>query len=338
MAVHDIARIEEKLDRAAAGATVVSDHVGGVLFQSMSEVLEFSKLMSLADTAVPKHLRGNPGACLRIVTQALEWRMSPFAVADKSYFVNDKIAFESQLVHALIEQRAPLDGRLRHRFEGEGESLVCIVTGKVKGEADPLEYKSPLFKDIKPKNSPLWTTKPSLQLYYNTVRDFCRVYFPEVLLGIYSRDELEDAGEFTGADRARDITPKPAIGERLKGSKGRGFNKEKVDKEIDNSAAGGASPAADGKAGEGGILPSKEVSEKSETPPPADPIEELLDAKAEPEPDPRAEAFDAGEAARDAGKPLQSVPEQFKKETALSDAYQDGWRDRDKQLLAEKAA
>lgn len=334
MAVHDLTRIEEKLDRAAVGATVVSDHVGGVLFQSMSEVLEFSKIMALSDKAVPPHLRGNPGACLRIVTQALEWRMSPFAVADKSYFVNDKIAYESQLVHAIIEQRAPLEGRLRHRYEGEGDERVCIVTGKVKGEVEPLEYRSPPFGKITPKNSPLWKAKPDLQHYYNTSRDFCRVYFPDVLLGIYSRDEIEDAGEFTGSDRARDITPKPAIGERLKGSKGRGFSKEHVDKETEGSAA---SNPADGKAGEAARANTQAEPEKSEDASPADPLEELLDTKPEPEPDPRAAAFNAGEAARDAGKPLQSVPEQFKKEMTLSDAYQDGWRDRDKQM-AEKAA
>src|SRR5690348_10091498 len=92
MAVQDLERIENKIDRTIAGAVTVSDSVGGIMFQNMSEVLEFAKLMSVADVAVPKHLRGNPGACLSIVTQALEWRMSPFSVANKSYSVNDRLA------------------------------------------------------------------------------------------------------------------------------------------------------------------------------------------------------------------------------------------------------
>jgi hypothetical protein len=46
--------------------------------------MEFSKLLSLSGTAMPKHLRGNPGGCLAVVIQALEWRMSPISVANQS--------------------------------------------------------------------------------------------------------------------------------------------------------------------------------------------------------------------------------------------------------------
>src|SRR5262245_32102388 len=99
----DLTKIEEKLDKTVAGAVAVSDQVGGVLFQNMAEVMEFAKLLSLAGTAVPKHLRGNPGGCLAVTIQALEWRMSPVAVANKSYEVNDRIAFEAQLIHAVVE-------------------------------------------------------------------------------------------------------------------------------------------------------------------------------------------------------------------------------------------
>lgn len=244
MAVQDVARIDERLDRAKAGATLVSDQVGGVLFQNMAEVMEFAKLMAKADIAIPNHLRENPGACLRIVTQALEWRMSPFSVAEQSYKVGDKIGYMAQLIHAVIEQRAPIVGRMRHRFDGEGDDRVCIVWAQVRGEADPLEYKSPPFGKIQPKNSPLWKTKPDLQQYYNTSRDFCRVYFPDVLLGVYAEDELRD--HHVGADRAKDITPKPDIANRLTKSKGRrGFDADHVEREtkpIEPEAQGSTAP------------------------------------------------------------------------------------------------
>jgi hypothetical protein len=108
----DVAKIEEKIDRVAAGAMTISDEIGGIKFEHMSEVMEFAKLMSIAGSAVPAHCRGEPGVCLAICIQALEWRMSPFAVANKSYVVENRgdkrIAYESQLIHAVIEARAPL--------------------------------------------------------------------------------------------------------------------------------------------------------------------------------------------------------------------------------------
>lgn len=188
-------RIEERIDKQASGAIAVSTPMGGLRFGNMMEVMEFSKLMAVADIGIPKHLRGNVGACLAVCIQAIEWKMSPFAVANKSYIVNDRVAYESQLIHAIVEQRAPLAGRLRCRYTGEGEDRRCIVYASVKGEAEPFEYQSAPFKSIQPKNSPLWKTKPDLQLFYNASRDWARMYFPDVIMGIYAEDEIEPTPE-----------------------------------------------------------------------------------------------------------------------------------------------
>ena len=236
-ALSNIERIESKIDRVAAGAIAVSDNVGGIMFESMSEVLEFAKLMSVSDVAVPKHLRGNPGACLSIVTQALEWRMSPFSVANKSYSVNDRMAYESQLIHAVVEARAPLKQRLRCEYLGVGEKRQCVVTGHFKGEVDPVAYTSPEFAKITPKNSPLWKSDPDQQQWYYSVRAFARRYCPDVLLGIYAADELEADAP---ANQARDVTPVADLKNRLnKGKKAgeRGFSPQGVEDAIIGKSA-----------------------------------------------------------------------------------------------------
>jgi hypothetical protein len=94
---------------------------------------------------------------------------------------------------------------------------------------ETLEYISPPFSKIQPKNSPLWKTKPDLQLYYNTSRDFCRAYFPDVLLGVYSQEELRD---HVGPDNAKDVNERPSVGQRLKAKGNRGFNASHVERET----------------------------------------------------------------------------------------------------------
>lgn len=185
--------IESRIDKGIAGNLSVAN--GSVQFGSMAEVMEFAKVMAVAGQAIPPHLRNQIGFCLAITIQAIEWRFSPFAVANKSYVVNDRVGYESQLIHAVIEERAPIVGRLRHTFLGEGDKRQCKVWAHVRGEEEPLEYTSPVISSITPKNSPLWKSKPDLQLYYNTSRDWARVYFPEVILGVYSEDELDAAME-----------------------------------------------------------------------------------------------------------------------------------------------
>lgn len=245
MAVHDIAKIEEKIDRAAAGAVAISDTVGGVAFSNMSELLEFSKLMAIAGTAVPKHLRGNPGACLAVCVQALEWRFSPFSVANQSYEVNDRISYQAMLIHAVIEARAPLRNRLRFKFEGEGDEMRCVVTGHLKNEAEPVEYRSPPVGKITPKNSPLWRSDTPQQLSYFSARAWARRYCPDVILGVFAKDELEDSE--IGADNARDITPRPDVGKRLTGSKNkRGFDAAHVERQTSSETA--EQPTADAPA------------------------------------------------------------------------------------------
>ena len=252
----------ETLDKQTAGAVEVSAVAGGVSFASALEVMEFSKLMALADKAVPKHLRKNPGACLAVVFQAVEWRMSPFAVANKSYEVNDRIAYESQLIHAVIEARAPLQKRLECKYEGElvyseveredeetkekfkvsvlnrlKSTRKCVVTGYFTS-GDVREYESPEFRNIKVKNSPLWDADPDQQLWYYASRSWARKWCPDVLMGIYSREELLENSAL-----GREEEPAPAgsgLHARLSGTElsDEGHKPGHVESELAHVAAG----------------------------------------------------------------------------------------------------
>ena len=206
-------KIAAKIDPQVTNSLAVSSPAGGLAFQNADQAMAFAKMMSISSLAVPKHLRGNPGACLAVVIQAIEWRLSPYAVANKSYSVNDRLAFESQLIQAVILQRAPIEGRLKVEYKGDGEQRVCRVWATLRN-GDVVDYTSPPRGRITPQNSPLWKTDPDQQQFYYAARALCRRHFPDVLLGIYARDELEDSPRI-GPDRARDVTPAKTIAEKL---------------------------------------------------------------------------------------------------------------------------
>jgi hypothetical protein len=182
----------------------------------------------MAQNAIPPHLRGNPGACLAVVVQSLEWRFSPFAVANNSYEVNGRISYESKLIHAVIEARAPLTGRLKRAYTGEGPTRSCSCTGHFKGETDAVTYTSPQFQNIKVKNSPLWAADPDQQLWYYASRAWARAFAPDVLLGVFAKDELQDNPELM-----ENVTP--SVGERLREKKTKsaeGFNTPKITQQM----------------------------------------------------------------------------------------------------------
>jgi len=184
-------RIESAINRTTAGGIALSSKAGLVI-TSMDQALEFAKLMSLSKEGVPKHCRNVPGICLSICIQGFEWGISPFALANKSYIVNDRICYEASLYQSVVARRAPIVGRVKMEFKGEGQDRSCRVWAELDDGTGTVDYTSPLFKTINPKNSPLWKNDPDQQLFYFSVRAFARRHFPDVMMGIYTVDEMMD--------------------------------------------------------------------------------------------------------------------------------------------------
>lgn len=171
-------------------------NVGGAVVPmpaNFGEMQEFAQYMSKAGPMVGRAFREKPGACLAILTQAMRWGMDPFAVSLKAYQGSSDaqapVAFEAQLVHAIILKNAPLSKRPRPLYSGEGAGRRCKVIFHVTGEDEPFDYESPPLDKIK-KNSPLWLSDPDQQLWYYSVRAGARRHFPDVLMGIYTPEEM----------------------------------------------------------------------------------------------------------------------------------------------------
>lgn len=202
-------RIAERIDPNVTLALQTGDH-GELSFANLTQIMEVAKIVAIAKEAIPGHLRDNVGACLAICIQASEWQMSPFAVANKSYVVKDRMAFEAQLINAVILRRAPLASRFKIEYRGDGPTRRCKVSVKVKdgNDIEVVEYESPEIRNIPVQNSPLWKGDPDQQLFYYSSRAMCRRHFPDVLLGIYTPDEMAEV-------TMKDITPipgRPSIG------------------------------------------------------------------------------------------------------------------------------
>ena len=91
--------------------------------------------------------------------QSARWGLDPFAVASKSYFVNDRMAYEAQLVIAVLNTSGVLKGRLDIQWERTDTDLICTVTGTLKADTRPKQVQQGM-SSIKVKNSPLWIAAP----------------------------------------------------------------------------------------------------------------------------------------------------------------------------------
>lgn len=158
---------------------------------TMEQAIEFSERMAQA-MLVPQHLQKKPADCLRVILQASRWQMDPFAVADKTSVISGKLMYEGQLVSAVVNARGNLSKRLDYSFAGEGDSRVLTVSGTIKGETEPRVIELPFTLARKINKNGQMNINPDQQATYIGARIWARRHMPELMLGVYTPDEIDD--------------------------------------------------------------------------------------------------------------------------------------------------
>ncbi|HBR4390090.1 TPA: recombinase RecT [Klebsiella pneumoniae] len=180
--------------------------------EGMDRLVRFATLMADSKATVPAHLAGKPADCLAVTMQAAQWGMNPFAVAQKTHVVNGTLGYEAQLVNAVVSSSNLLATRLNYKWDGDwskvsgktdkSPSLTVTVWATLKGESEPRTLTISMAQSGV-RNSPLWEQDPRQQLAYLCVKRWARLHAPDVLLGVYTPDELQEAQPRV----ERDITP-----------------------------------------------------------------------------------------------------------------------------------
>ena len=228
---------------------------------ALERIERFAQLMASARVSLPKELQDNPGDCLAIALQAAAWQMNPFAVAQKSYIIKGKIGYEAQLVNAIITRHAPIQGRLQFDYSDGWEKVLghfrmvkgqhgdypvsswqpedeqglwCQVSATLVDEQQPRIVRVQLVQ-AQPRQSTQWATDPKQQLAYVTLKRWARLHCPDVILGIYTPDEMA-----AREPDEKDVTP-------LKAALDKQGDKLTARKEREQPSAGTATDRPDGQ-------------------------------------------------------------------------------------------
>ena len=195
----------------------------------MQEVYRFAEVMASGAATVPKHLQGNTADCMAVTMQAMQWGMFPFAVAQKTHLINNVLGYEAQLVAAVVNSSGVVRDRFHFEWFGPWQNVIgkfeirksekgeyrvpgwkmadevgcgVRVWATLSGENEPRVLEL-LLAQARTRNSTLWADDPKQQLAYLAQKRWARLYAPDVILGVYTRDELEESPE-------REINPMPA--------------------------------------------------------------------------------------------------------------------------------
>lgn len=219
---------------------------GGAMPTNFAQQVDFAKTMAQARSTLPPHLVGNAGDCLAIIDIASRANLSPYMVANMTYVEpkSKRLSFMSQLYHAFLTQSGMLIGDLEVSYDGEGDARTCTISGRLRSDGKVRTHTSPPLGKVRPpknaegqvKGSPLWTKKPDVQLFYDTSRDWTRIYCPTATLGIFAPEEFVETP--VGPENARDVT---GLAAKLKAipPTGEGFRDGHAERELSQIAPSG---------------------------------------------------------------------------------------------------
>ncbi|HIE4193255.1 MULTISPECIES: RecT family recombinase [Burkholderia] len=174
--------------------------------ESMDRMIRIADLMATGRTTIPKHLQGNQGDCFAVCMQAMQWGMNPFSVAQKTHLVNGTLGYEAQLVIAVLNASPALATRLNfgwsENWKGvngktdKSDDHWAEVWAMLKGETEPRVRHVSMAEVGDVRNSPNWVADPKQQLAYLTAKRWGRLHAPDVILGVYTPDELQDGVDY----------------------------------------------------------------------------------------------------------------------------------------------
>ncbi|WP_290654449.1 RecT family recombinase [Idiomarina sp.] len=188
-------------------------------YQAMAQMSNLADMMANGRATVPQHLQGNPADCMAVIMQAAQWRMNPFAVAQKTHVVQGTLGYEAQLVNAVVCSSTKVKDSFHYEWFGDWTRVIgnfvtktsqkgnqyqapnwtaadekglgVRVWATLKGESEPRVLEL-LLSQAQVRNSTLWASDPKQQLGYLAVKRWARLYAPDVILGVYSSDELQE--------------------------------------------------------------------------------------------------------------------------------------------------
>jgi hypothetical protein len=158
---------------------------------------------------VPDAFKRKPDDCFIACQLALRLNVDPFMLMQNMYVVCGRPGFEAKLAVALLNASGKIKGTLKTTFVGKKgtDDYGCFawaidadtgekVTGPTvdwKTVTEEGWNKDKPLRDGKGVQKSKWNTMPDLMFVYRAASFFIKANYPEVLMGMQTREELEDS-------------------------------------------------------------------------------------------------------------------------------------------------
>ena len=180
--------------------------------QSFNTALRMAQCLA-ESTVVPKEYQRNVGNCMIAIEMASRINTSPMMVMQNLYIVNGRPAWSSQWIIAMINSSRRYKTELQFEFGNAKEDggLSCRAWAedyaghKVYGPKITMTMAN--AEQWTTKNGSKWNTMPQVMIQYRAASFFGRMNCPDMIMGIYSQEEVLDMNEIPADGFALVVDP-----------------------------------------------------------------------------------------------------------------------------------
>lgn len=167
---------------------------------SFEHAQRVAKMLS-SSNLIPKEYQGNIQNTMIALEMANRIGASPLMVMQNLYIVHGKPSWSSSFIIAAINNCKRFSP-LRFEMKGEGDTLSCRAWANDLHTNDKLEGPTISMEMAKKEGwvsraGSKWQSMPELMIRYRSAAFFGRLYAPEILMGMHTVDEVNDAVEST---------------------------------------------------------------------------------------------------------------------------------------------
>jgi hypothetical protein len=117
-----------------------------------------------------------------LICKADQWKMSEYDLGPHTFERNGRLCFDGLVIAAVVQNSGKLQGRLTFTHVGSGAGMLGTVSGALKGAKAPVSCQVSPWTG--PTRSNAWDTDPVQMLWYRGVRQWARLYLPEIFFQI----------------------------------------------------------------------------------------------------------------------------------------------------------
>ena len=194
----DTAIVESGKQAVQQSAKRVTDYSLGIFGTSDNFIMAMQMAKALASsTIVPQPFQKNEANCLIAIEQAQRLRVSPMMVMQNLHVIQGRPSWSSKFLIAAINNSGKFDMELQFEEtqDKDGKPFSCTAwTTKNGRKVNGMTVDMDMAKEEGwlSKNGSKWKTMPQLMLRYRAASFFSSLNCPELTMGLYTREEMQD--------------------------------------------------------------------------------------------------------------------------------------------------